>query len=52
MQAFRDREDVVETRPLLIRHLIDRGASGRAHLEAARGESRTTALLLPVDDGG
>ncbi|MFO1143308.1 MAG: hypothetical protein U1E59_13140 [Amaricoccus sp.] len=49
VQAFRDREDMVETRPHLIRHLIDRGISGRAHLEAARRETRTTALLLPVD---
>lgn len=48
MQAFREREDVVETRPLLIRHLTENGVSGRAHIEMARSETRTTALLLPV----
>lgn len=48
-QGFREREDLIESKVLLIRHLVERGIPGRSYLEAARNEPEEPILLLPTD---
>ncbi|PZQ50400.1 MAG: hypothetical protein DI556_07545 [Rhodovulum sulfidophilum] len=48
-RRFREREDMVESKVVLIRDLIQSGQDGRRFLEAARHEAKTPILLLTSD---